>query len=220
VRTASSAVSKALPILSTFARHPHSDLPFPPMGRDTEQQRRNRRTIRRMLREAERGGPRRRPASRALSMVALVLGAVVLFAYAYATYSGVAPWQSSSPTFLPNIAETKVHQISSREITIVDGDTIRARGGTIRLVGFDAPESGLLARCAQERELSERATAQLRSLVAGGSLELQLVPCACRPGTEGTRECNYGRSCGYLRAYGRDVGATMIQARVARPYIC
>ena len=87
-------------------------------------------------------------------------------------------------------------------------------------IGFDAPESGLLARCSRERELSERATAQLKSLVAGDSLELRMVPCACPPGTEGTRECNYGRSCGHLLSYGRDVGTTMIQAMLARPDVC
>ena len=36
-----------------------------------------------------------------------------------------------------------------------------------------------------------------------------LVPCACPPRTEGTRQCNYGRSCGHLLTYGRDVGQTM-----------
>jgi hypothetical protein len=90
-------------------------------------------------------------------------------------------------------------------------DTVKARERTIRLVGFDAAETGLNARCARERELDERATARLRSLVAGGSLELRMMPCACRLGAEGMRECNYGRSCGYLTAYGRDVGTRMIK---------
>jgi endonuclease YncB( thermonuclease family) len=38
--------------------------------------------------------------------------------------------------------------------------------------------------------------------------------------TEGMRECNYGRACGVLTAHGRDVGATMIQEGIARPYVC
>jgi hypothetical protein len=33
---------------------------------------------------------------------------------------------------------------------------------------------------------------------------------ACRTGTEGTPRCNYGRSCGVLRARGQDVGALLI----------
>jgi len=39
------------------------------------------------------------------------------------------------------------------------------KGRTIRLVGFNAPETGNRARCPRERELGDRATAQLRSLV-------------------------------------------------------
>ena len=79
---------------------------------------------------------------------------------------------------------------------MVDGDTIRVRGRTIRLIGFDAPEAGTDARCPRERELGDRATRQLQALVAGGGLELKLMPCACLAGTEGTADCNYGRACG------------------------
>jgi endonuclease YncB( thermonuclease family) len=153
-------------------------------------------------------------------VVAAGLGVAVFLAFAYTTYVGAPPWQSR-PGPLPQIVrDAGDNAISPSEITVVDGDTIKARGRTIRLVGFDAAETGLNARCARERELGERAAAQLRSLVAGGSLELRMVPCACPPGTEGMHECNYGRACGYLLAYGRDVGTTMIQAMVARPYIC
>src|SRR5690349_4775254 len=51
--------------------------------------------------------------------------------------------------------------------------------------GFDAPESGSLAKCDREREIADRAAAHMRSLVASGSLELRLVRCSYRPGTEG-----------------------------------
>ena len=153
-----------------------------------------------------------------LALIAAGLGVAVFVAFVYHAYFGTLPWQSAPP--LPRIIGPNPDAISPREITVVDGDTIQARGRTVRLVGFDAPESGLLARCARERELAERATTQLRSLVAGGGLELRLVPCACSPGTEGTRACNHGRACGHLIAHGRDVGATLIQYMVARPYVC
>jgi len=68
--------------------------------------------------------------------------------------------------------------------------------------------------------LADRASARLKNLIAGGGLEMRLVPCACPPGTEGMRECNYGRACGVLTAHGRDAGATMIQEGIARLYIC
>ena len=36
-----------------------------------------------------------------------------------------------------------------------------------------------------------------------GGLQLRPVRCSCRPGTEGTSLCNYGRACGELRSHGR-----------------
>jgi hypothetical protein len=95
----------------------------------------------------------------------------------------------------------------------------RVAGETFRLVGFDAPET-YRARCASERELGNRATFRLRQLVATGGLDLERVPCACRTGTEGTPRCNYGRSCGVLRARGQDVGALLIAEGLAHVYVC
>lgn len=168
----------------------------------------------------------RRGLPRSLNLLALGVVALALLVVGAVVYRDGLP--GKAPGRLPQIiagpaaapARPQSGPILPREVTVVDGDTIKARGRTIRLVGFDAPESGSNARCAKERELADRATAQLRSLVAGGSLELRAVPCACPPGTEGTASCNYGRSCAILTAYGRDVGATMIQYRLARPYVC
>jgi endonuclease YncB( thermonuclease family) len=110
--------------------------------------------------------------------------------------------------------------IAAGAVQVVDGDTIRVRGRTIRLVGFDTPEAGINARCEGERNLAARTTARLRALVAGGGLDLQIVQCSCPPGTEGTQRCNFGRACGVLKARGRDVGATLITEGLARPYMC
>ena len=88
------------------------------------------------------------------------------------------------------------------------------------MVGFDMPEVGLLATCERERDLAQRASARLKTLVAGGRLELRLIPCSCPPGTEGMRECNHGRACGVLTAGGRDVGTTLISEGLAKPYVC
>jgi endonuclease YncB( thermonuclease family) len=105
------------------------------------------------------------------------------------------------------------------QVEVLDGDTIHVAGETFRLIGFDAPET-YRARCASERELGNRATFRLRQLVAGGDLDLERVACACRTGTEGTPRCNYGRSCGVLRARGQDVGALLITEGLARTYVC
>ena len=127
---------------------------------------------------------------------------------------------TASPNPLPTIVKPGENWLSPSDISVVDGDTIRARGRTVRLVGFDAPETGDRARCHGERELAQRATEQLRRLVAGGGIDLRMVPCACAPGTEGTSACNFGRACGYLSVQGRDVGATLISKGLAKPYLC
>jgi endonuclease YncB( thermonuclease family) len=72
--------------------------------------------------------------------------------------------------------------IKPSAIEVIDGDTIRANGRTVRLVGFDAPEAGYHARCESERALAAKATSRLRQLISRGGLDLQLVPCACRMG--------------------------------------
>jgi endonuclease YncB( thermonuclease family) len=110
--------------------------------------------------------------------------------------------------------------ISRGAIEVIDGDTIRAHDRTVRLVGFDAPESGFRARCEAERTLAAKAAFRLRQLVSRGGLDLTLIPCSCRAGTEGTPRCNYGRACGILTAAGDDVGAILISEGLARRYVC
>jgi endonuclease YncB( thermonuclease family) len=106
----------------------------------------------------------------------------------------------------PAIAEP----IQPEAIRVIDGDTITANGMPIRLVGFDTPEPENQARCEAERTRAAQATSRLRQLVAGGGLDLSLVPCSCKAGTEGTDDCNHRRACGVLTQAGRDVGATLI----------
>lgn len=111
--------------------------------------------------------------------------------------------------------------VSNYQFTVTDGDTVRVIGerkGT-RLVGFNTPET-YKPKCAKELELGKRATARLSELVATSDMELVKVPCACKPGTEGTDACNYGRSCGILRADGRDVAQILISEGLAVPFAC
>ena len=110
--------------------------------------------------------------------------------------------------------------IQPGQIEVVDGDTVRFKTQVYRLVGFDTPEAGLRSRCERERTLAAAATRRLRQLVEGGGLNLERVRCACQPGTEGTKRCNYGRLCGVLTVRGRDVGTTLIGEGLARRYEC
>ena len=134
----------------------------------------------------------------------------------------------NTPSRLPNNAVLRSvdgRNTTSRlpapvSVDIVDGDTVRSDGKVYRLVGFNTPEAGIGARCEQERMLATKATQRLRQLVGAGNVELELVRCACQPGTEGTDRCNYGRSCAILRAGGRDVGPMLIAEGLAERYVC
>jgi hypothetical protein len=69
--------------------------------------------------------------------------------------------------------------------------------------------------------LAARATSRLRQMVrSADDLDLQIVECSCRPGTEGTRWCNYGRACGYLTADGHDGGDVLVAGNLAHTLTC
>lgn len=137
-------------------------------------------------------------------------------------------WMSSSylaasggsvptPTNNPNS-----RTVSASEVRVIDGDTVAIRGqqANVRLVGFNAPETGSPA-CNAELQRGQQATNRLRILLREAeSIHFQRVACSCRPGTEGTRECNYGRQCGVLSVDGRDVGRILIGEGLAVPYRC
>lgn len=108
----------------------------------------------------------------------------------------------------------------SRNFSITDGDTIKMDDGTrVRLVGFNTPEK-FEPRCDHERELGVQASKRLVEIVSSGNSAVTKVACSCKPGTEGTDRCNYGRSCGILKVDGRDVGQTLISEGLAVPFIC
>jgi endonuclease YncB( thermonuclease family) len=128
---------------------------------------------------------------------------------------GPKPPESRKPTSL--VAE----RIDSGRVRVLDGDTIRLdrTKPDVRLVGCNAPETRR-AKCEAERQLGGQATRRLRDLVEDGSLDFQYVACSCRPGTEGTSSCNYGRWCGVLKSNGRDVCDILILEKLAVPFAC
>jgi endonuclease YncB( thermonuclease family) len=118
----------------------------------------------------------------------------------------------------------KAEPVSYSQIHVDDGDTIHLKGDKrgIRLVGFNAPESTKLrATCEAELRMGVIAKARLKQLIVRASaIDLRFVACSCRPGTEGTEKCNFGRRCAYLSADGVDVGDTLISDGMAEPLHC
>jgi micrococcal nuclease len=102
---------------------------------------------------------------------------------------------------------------------VIDGDTITVNGRTIRLVGFIAPETRD-AQCKAERNLGDKAANRLRELVLAGGLEYSPVMCPCPATILGNLFCNFVRSCGTLKAYGRNVGDILVEEGLAATYSC
>lgn len=135
-----------------------------------------------------------------------------------ATERSSSSWSSSSV----RNSETYQKPVSVGDIRVIDGDTVRISGESrsFRLVGFNTPETKS-ARCSRERELGFQASRRLTELLSSASeIELRRVRCACKPGTEGTQACNFGRLCGRLYIDGQDVGSKLISEELAVRYIC
>jgi endonuclease YncB( thermonuclease family) len=152
------------------------------------------------------------------SVPSLLIGAIAVAVIGFA--ATFLNWQSRPEAQQTNVQVLRPTPRQSPPIDVIDGDTVRFNGAAYRLVGFDTPEVGDKARCDDERRRADAATARLRALIAGGDARLIRVACACRPGQEGTRNCNYGRLCGSLSIGGRDAGAILIGEGLARPYVC
>ena len=110
--------------------------------------------------------------------------------------------------------------VAPSDIQVIDGGTIRARGATVTLLGFDTPRRGVRELCQNEIRVRELATLRLRDAVARGNLSLQIVPCPCGKLTRGTLLCNRGHACGVLRSGDVNVGDALIKEKLARPFVC
>ena len=129
------------------------------------------------------------------------------------------------PRIYPELKLETANSTSVRaaiSVRVIDGDTISLDDGrpNVRLVGYNAPETGSRARCEAERQKGEAAKQRLRELVSNGRSDFSQVACACVRGTEGTDACNFGRRCGTLRVNGVDVGSTLINEGLAVRFVC
>ncbi len=106
-------------------------------------------------------------------------------------------------TFLPisMLSAETIDGLRASDIRVFDGDTIRLKGEhqSLRLIGLNAPESTHRdAKCGAEMIVGKAAKTRLRELTTEGISSVQRVPCSCKPGTEGTDKCNFGRGCAHV----------------------
>ena len=91
---------------------------------------------------------------------------------------------------------------------VVDGDTFRLEGVTIRISDIDTPETHP-PRCTLEAELGDRATLRLSHLLDAGPFTL------VRQGRDTDR---YGRKLRIVMRNGRSLGDVLVSEGVARPW--
>lgn len=91
------------------------------------------------------------------------------------------------------------------DVTIVDGDTVKIDGKTIRIVQIDTPE--LNGHCEAEVENAMHAANRLRELLATGNVTYKAT------GTD-----RYGRTLAKVYVGKTDVGKAMIKEGYALPY--
>jgi endonuclease YncB( thermonuclease family) len=142
--------------------------------------------------------------------------AFIGFAFAKVSSNLSGEQRATTPT------HSVVHAPALLSVHVIGGDNISLSDGrpNVRLVGFNAPETGNRARCEAERKKGEAAQRRLRQLVSNGRPDFQQVACPCPVGTEGTNACSLGRRCGTLRVNGVDVGATLVGEGLAVRFVC
>ena len=95
--------------------------------------------------------------------------------------------------------------MTEERVEVIDGDTIRVEGVSVRLVGLDAPE--MRGACPTERHLAARARDRLVVLLADGVI------------VESRGHDRFGRVLAVVREIGgRDVAQLLIAEGLARPY--
>jgi endonuclease YncB( thermonuclease family) len=96
---------------------------------------------------------------------------------------------------------------ASQTNCVVDGDTVRHGGVTIRLADIDAPETHE-PKCASEAALGKQATQRLLQLINAGPFDVVRV---------GSRdEDRYRRKLRVIERDGRSVGAVLVAEGLAR----
>lgn len=98
-------------------------------------------------------------------------------------------------------------EATSRERCVIDGDSIRLQGETLRLAGLDAPE--LAGACEAERIAGRAARDALLGWLNGGAFSVRAP--------EDGRD-KYGRPLGTLTRGSSNAAALLVERGLAQPY--
>ncbi len=128
-------------------------------------------------------------------------------------------WIFGLAVVLAMMQHAGAYPIEANQIRVIDGDTIAAAGKTVHLFGFIAPEIES-AQCQTERDLGVKASRRVRDLISAGGLDYSPVPCSCPTTLLGKWACTLARTCGALKAQGRDVGDILVAEGLAIPFLC
>lgn len=92
-------------------------------------------------------------------------------------------------------------------VSVIDGDTFRYNGETIRVADIDTPE--VRGRCPYEKALAARATQRMRALLLAGPFELEPIS---------RDEDRYGRKLRVVTRGGRSLGDQLVAEGLARTW--
>jgi micrococcal nuclease len=149
------------------------------------------------------------PAMRRISTKGLAIAALSFALGAGSmTFVGQHPSAATEPAAVASTTITAQLPVCARThlpSCVVDGDTIRLAGESIRLADIDAPEI-FSPKCASEKALGNRATARLVALINAGPVTLETPPGA---------HDKYGREIRVLKRDGESLGTTMVAEGLA-----
>lgn len=140
------------------------------------------------------------------AIIGIALGAAG-FAVAHGGFPADISW-TEPVSSAPEPRAAQLHQ--GMRVRVIDGDTIEdlGTGERIRLPNIDTPETGERAQCRAERQAGEAATRAAREITSGSIVTVQ------RTG----RIDQYGRTIGFVLVDGRDLGVTLMERGLARPW--
>ena len=118
-------------------------------------------------------------------------------------------WSEERANSTTGHAEFRLCRSAMQQDCVIDGDTLRYGGMTIRLADIDAPETRQ-SRCASEAALGRQATHALLAVMNDGPFEL--VPVGFRD------EDRYGRKLRVVARGGVSVGDALVERGLARPW--